>query len=465
MHTPLKLPGLLLSALLLATGCQLDRLTDPNNPTLESAADNPTKAKLDQVAAGTFASIRTDVDGIVWYYLTTGIIGREIYVLSPDPTYLVPLGVGEFNNNNYLSERYFNTYSSARRTARLLAQGAQNSQFITEPQRQGYLALANTAEAYAMLVLSDMLYENGLRVDVSDPLKPGKIQPYPVVLAEIRKRLDAGATQLSQAGATLPFALPPGYTEKGGAGLDFTTPAGFLKFNRALTARLAVRAATRPGGSYQDALTAVQASFADPAAPMTAGPRFDFGVSSPDIANPLFQAPGVNGSGGTVAHPSFLRDIRPGDTRASKVVKRAPGAASGLSSDAEPVLYATPGSSIPIIKNEELLLIAAEANLRLGNRAAAISAIDAVAQAYGLRYAPAASALDDDILNEILYQRRYSLYFEGQRWVDLRRLGKFDLLNEPGTSTPEKLSDGTQTTVIKQLPTPFSEIAWDRANP
>lgn len=462
--TTFRLSCALLAACLTTTGCHLDRLTDPNNPTLESATDNPIKAKLDQVAAGTFASMRTDADGIVWYYLITGIIGREIYVMSPDPTYIVPLGVGTFDNNNYLSERYFNTYSAARRTARLLAQGAQNSSYITPEQRQGYLALANTAEAYDMLVLSDMLYENGLRVDVSDPLHPGKIQPYPVVLAAIKQRLDDAATSLSQAGTTLPFALPPGYTTSG-ASLDFTTPAGFLKFNRALAARLAVRAAGLPGGSYQDALTAVQASFLNPAAPMTAGPRFDFGVTSPDVANPLYQAPGVNASGGITAHPSFLRDVRPGDTRASKVVKRPPVAALGQSSDSEPVLYTSNGSSIPIIKNEELLLIAAEANLRLGNRAAAISATNTVAQAYGLSYAPPASASTDDILNEILYQRRYSLYFEGQRWVDLRRLGKLNQLNVPGTNAPEKLMGGTQTTIVVQLPTPFSEIAWDQANP
>ena len=161
--------------MLAASGCQLDRLTDSNNPTIESAINNPTKAKLDQVAAGAFVSMRTDADGLVWYYLTTGIIRREIYVMSADPTYVVPLGVGDFNNNNYLSERYFNTYSSSRRATRLLAQGAQSSQFITDQQRNGYLALANTAEAYDMLVLSDMLYTNGLRVDVTDPLKPGKI--------------------------------------------------------------------------------------------------------------------------------------------------------------------------------------------------------------------------------------------------------------------------------------------------
>jgi len=453
---------------LLLSGCQLDRLTDPNNPTLESAITNPTKAKLDQLAAGTFASMRTDVDGIVWYYLTTGILGREIYVINTDNTYLRPLGVGDFNNNNFLSERYFATYSSGRRTARLLAQGAASSQLITEEQRQGYLALAGTAEAYDMLVLSDMQYENGLRVDVSDPLRPGKIQKYPVVLAEIKKRLDAAAISLTKSGLNLPFPLPPGFQSAATQGLDFTTSAGFLKFNRALAARLGVRTATLPGGTYADALAAVQASFVDPAAPMTAGPQFDFGLGAADVANPLYQVPNLPSSSGvTGAHPSFRRDLRPGDTRAAKVVDRSLAVGFGLSADSEPALYASPASPVPVIKNEELLLILAEAQLRLGNRPAAVSAINTVARAYGLRYAPAASATTDNILDEILYQRRYSLYFEGQRWVDLRRLGKFSQLNAPGTSLPEKLMDSgnTQTTVVTQLPLPFSEVAWDQANP
>ncbi len=467
MNTPTFSRLLLTGAVLagLASGCRLDRLTDPNNPSLESATDAPGKGKLDQVAAGTFASMRTDADGIVWYYQITGVIGREIYIMSSsDPRYVVPLGVGEFNNNNFLSTRYFNTYSAARRTARLLAQGAQNAPLITDAQRNGYLALANTAEAYDMLVLSDLLYQNGLRVEVDDPLKPGKIQPYPVVLAEIKKRLDAGADELAKAGPTLPFALPPGYGV-GEAGLDFTTPAGFLKFNRALAARLAVRAAALPGGSYQDALVAVRASFLDPAAPMTAGPRFDYGVVNPDVVNPLYQVPNSNGGSVIAAHPSFLRDIRPGDTRASKVARRTPISALGQFSDSEPVLYPSNGSPVPIIKNEELLLIAAEANLKLGNRAAAIASLNTVAQAYGLSYAPPAAATAGDILNEILYQRRYSLYYEGQRWVDLRRLSKLSQLNAPGTNAPEKLTDGTQTTIVQQLPTPYSEIAWDQANP
>lgn len=468
MKTP-QLPRLLFLTALLLGGCQLDRLTDPNSATLESAADNPSKAKLDQVATGTFASMRTDVDGLVWYYQITGVIGREIYVMSADPAYIIPLGAGILANNNFLSERYFNTYSAARRTARLLAQGAQSSSFITEAQRQGYLALANTAEAYDMLVLSDMLYLNGLRVDVADPLRPGKIQPYPVVLAEIKKRLDAAAEQLTKSGTALPFPLPPGYTGAGAGGLDFTTSAGILKFNRALAARLAVRAAGAGGGggtaAYQQALAAVQASFADPAAPLTAGPRFDFGVASPDVANPLYQVAGQSSGNIIAAHPSFLRDVRPGDTRAGKVARRAPIAALGQSSDAEPVLYASNGSPVPIIKNEELLLIAAEANAALGNRAAAIAAINTVASGYGLSYAPPATATTDDLLTEILYQRRYSLYYEGQRWVDLRRLGRLSQLNVPGTNAPEVLADGTPTTIVTQLPTPFSEIAWDQANP
>ena len=175
--------------------------------------------------------------------------------------------------------------------------------------------------------------------------------------------------------------------------------------------------------------------------------------------------PNSNGGSVIAAHPSFLRDIRPGDTRAAKVARRDTISALGQLSASEPVLYAANGSPVPIIKNEELLLIAAEAQMRLGNRPAAVAALNTVASAYGLSYAPPASASTDDVLNEILYQRRYSLYYEGQRWVDLRRLGKLNQLNAPGTSLPEKLTDGTQTTIVQQLPMPYSEVAWDQANP
>jgi starch-binding outer membrane protein, SusD/RagB family len=66
----------------------------------------------------------------------------------------------------------------------------------------------------------------------------------------------------------------------------------------------------------------------------------------------------------------------------------------------------------------------AEANLALGNRSAAITDINFIrTNSGGLAALPADFA--GDLVTEILYNRRYSLFFEyGHRWVDLRRYNR-----------------------------------------
>ncbi|WBA40231.1 RagB/SusD family nutrient uptake outer membrane protein [Hymenobacter canadensis] len=458
------------------SGCgyfDVEKLEDPNQPTLVSVLNNATKQQLDYLAAGTFSDMRTNVDGIVWYHQITGAIGREVYVLAGSDaryaTNLLGIGTAGFDNNNFLSGRYFTTYSSSRRTARILAASAQNTQSITAEQRNGYLGLAKTAEAYAMLVLSDMQYENGLRIDVTDEQRPGKIRPYDEVLTAIKTLLDGGAADLAAAGTELPFIAPNGFAT-GLAGGAYNTSAGFLKFNRALAARLAIRRASRTGGNYNEVLTALAGSFINDAGALTIGPRFNYGGTSPDVINPLFQARNFTGSVVTVAHPSFRRDIRATDTRISKIAART-GPLSpprqGFTSSDDVVLYPTNTSPIPVIKKEELVLLSAEAHLRTGAIATAVTEVNSVGTAYSAsRPTPLTAASPvADILDEILYQRRYSLFFEGQRWVDLRRLDQFSRLNAPGSTLPEVSSTGLQTTIVRQLPIPFAEIAWDNANP
>lgn len=455
------------------SGCsffEVEKLEDPNFPTLASVLTNATKQQLDFLANGTFSDMRTNVDGIVWYHQITGIIGREVYVLATsDQRYVTePLGLATFDNNAFLSGRYFATYSSARRTARTLANAAAASSAVTVEQKNGYIGLAKTAEAYAMLVLSDFQYDNGLRVDVANELKPGKIQPYPVVLAAIKTLLNDGDAALAQAGTALPFTAPSGYGA-GIAGASFGTVAGFRQFNRALAARLAVRSIAPVSGNvpaasaYADAraaLTAAGTFFSNDALPLTAGPRFNYSATAGDAVNPLFQAPNATNSVSQVAHPSFRADIRTGDTRINKVAARTtPLTRQGLTGKDDVVLYATQATPIPIIKREELILISAEANANTGALTTAIAEINKVGQAYGLpAYAPASPTVAG-VMNEILYQRRYSLFFEGQRWVDLRRLNRLTDI------VPEKTSTNLQTTVITKLPIPFSEISWDLANP
>ena len=68
------------------------------------------------------------------------------------------------------------------------------------------------------------------------------------------------------------------------------------------------------------------------------------------------------------------------------------------------------------------MLIYAEANVGSDN-GQAISAINKVRNANNLGDYSGGTT-DADLMNEILFQRRYSLFGEGHRWVDMRRWGR-----------------------------------------
>jgi hypothetical protein len=138
-----------------------------------------------------------------------------------------------------------------------------------------------------------------------------------------------------------------------------------------------------------------------------------------------------------VAVPEFLTDarLRPDgsrDLRASSkaVVGTVTLATQGISSNVRPTVYPTNVTPIPIIRNEELILLRAEAQLGLGNRAAAIADLNFVrTNAGGL--APLPADFSGDLVTELLYDRRYSLFFEyGHRWVDSRRYNRLGELRK-----------------------------------
>ena len=79
---------------------------------------------------------------------------------------------------------------------------------------------------------------------------------------------------------------------------------------------------------------------------------------------------------------------------------------------------------VPLIRNEELILLRAEANIGAGNIPAAADDINLIrVNSGGLE--PRTDLTAANILDELLKQKRYSLLFEGgHRWIDMRRYGK-----------------------------------------
>ena len=173
-----------------------------------------------------------------------------------------------------------------------------------------------------------------------------------------------------------------------------------------------------------------------------------FTTGSNDQLNPVFIPQNQTGEE-RVAHPSFVADIEAGDDRISKATLRTTPASvpgSGLSSDRDVWVYTSSTAPIAIIRNEELILIYAEANIQLDNLAEGVKAINIIRNGHGLpNYSGAATS--PALITEMLKQKRYSLFAEGYRWIDLRR---YNLL---GTLPVDRPGDD----VWQEFPLPVTE--------
>jgi hypothetical protein len=269
-------------------------------------------------------------------------------------------------------------------------------------------------------------------------------------LTQIKRILDEGNTELGNAGTgNFPLRLTSGFTANG-----FNTIASLRQMNRAIAARLAVYRQ-----DWQGALDAVNGSFYSLTGSLDAGPAHTYGAP-PDAFNPLFFVLNANVTTMMVVHPSVLRDTLAGDARVrAKFFRRT--APVSVTSDGTPLSglfqdrrFPLNTTEVKFFRNEELVLIAAEANAQLGNTQAAVAAINRVRTAANLSTYSGATTRDA-LINEILFQRRYSLWAEpwGHRWVDLRR---YDRLNAQNVDVT--LDRGT---IFRQMARPQAEINWD----
>jgi starch-binding outer membrane protein, SusD/RagB family len=90
-------------------------------------------------------------------------------------------------------------------------------------------------------------------------------------------------------------------------------------------------------------------------------------------------------------------------------------------------VYKTNEDRIPIIRNEELILLYAEIQTQLNQLGNAVPPINRIRNSAGLGPygGPVTQAA---LINEILKQRWYSLYGEGHRWIDMRRYDRLSQL-------------------------------------
>tara|TARA_B100001758_G_scaffold22887_1_gene15988 strand:- start:2882 stop:4117 length:1236 start_codon:yes stop_codon:yes gene_type:complete len=399
----MKFTKYILPLFLFAVACEDLDFPDPNSPSTASAT-------VQSLVTGAEAGMRASLSN---YLIGVSSVGREAYHFEPaDPRYTGELIHGPLDPGGFVVYSSWNSRYRVVKNSRLLMEKSDD---------KGVEGFAKTVEAYQLLLALNMQNNNGIKVAPYNGLDSDPVSKT-AAFTEVAKLLDEANTALDGAGSTFSFKLSSGFS-------GFDTPSTFKQFNRALRGRVAVYM-----GEWDVALTALGQSFMDPAASMDKGVYHVFGSGQGDNANGMYENPNASYVR-TMAHMSFKTDAEAGDPRyTSKVVERADTTTyDGLKSNLAVSVWSGAYDPIAVVRNEELVLLKAEANIGKGGDG--LTEINAVRSAHGL------SAASTGGIDQLLHEKRYSLFMEGHRWVDMRRYSKTGSLPNDRSDRGDKVFD------------------------
>lgn len=418
-------------AVLLAAACNNLEAPNVNNPDLNDLLADPSRPAVLNAATGLLIGARDNIAEFNGYVSLTGILGRESFNLDDaDPRFITQMLVGPLDGGapaiggNLWARRYRNIRNANIVLNAVDALPDQPPAGLTPQEKEATRGFARTIQALDFLLVINTRDDIGAPIDVDRSINepPAPIESKEAVFAHIVSLLEEGAGNLANGGDAFPFPLSTGFT-------GFDTPATFRQFNRALLARVEVYRM-----NFAPALSALNESFLDPAGPLDRGVFNEFLGGPGDMTNGLVD-PDLFG------HPSLETDAerQPGGELDARLLRKVTEAASttvqNITADLKfTPLYPSPFSPVAIIRNEELILLRAEANIGLGNVQAAADDINLVRERSG-GLAPREDLDAGNILDALLFEKRYSLLFEGgHRWIDMRRYGKLDELplDRPG---------------------------------
>lgn len=433
-----KYAFLILAAFMLGhSSCNIDEIDDPNGASLDGILNEASKSDLQSLVTGMEFLMGNDIG---FYYDVTAIIGREQYFFTgSDPRYtgeLLGKGLSSLDNAGFYGTRpYTARYRTVKNGNILMASVDNNGSALnlTAADISGYRGFAKTIQAYELHLALNLQYQNGIRLDVTDPDNPGPFVSYDEALTAISRLLAEAVTDLESAGDEFPFVLSPGFS-------SFNTPASLIEFNYAISARIALYQ-----GDKAKALDALTKSFFDLNGDFARGPARYYSTAGGEANNPVFRQP--NQADALVAHPDFITALDPMDDRNAKIAERdEPISLDDLTSTHDVVVPGSLSDPIPYITNEELILIYAEANIGINSNIEAIMALDRIRTGNNIGAYMGADD-DDSVTDEMLAQRRLSLFGQGHRWVDMRRY------NRLGDLPKDRADDD----VWEQMPRPVSE--------
>src|ERR1043165_957649 len=433
--------GLAAAATLSGCASKLD-ITNPNTPSQGTAALNPRDASI-RLIVGVLATYRGARAGSINSF---GSYGRDTYNMTPQDGRSITGPYRDWAQNNAFTAgsewagRYGN-YRNIYEVSKLIANTPDGP--ITPEEKKGAFGVLKTFLALEMLHIIEARGAIGAVVDMTDD--PTAVLPFvseDSVYKWITAKLDEANTDLAGAGSTFYFPMHSGFSD---FGVPANTVAGFVQFNRALKARVEAKRGSLGCGApcYTTALTALGGSFLAElsAANRDNGVYVIFSTATGDALNGtsfsqntnLYVHPLIDSLPGAAQDDRYRRKV---DTREASGSDddgctgsyQSPRSLVGANATNRPCTYVANVAPIPIIRNEELILIRAEAKWFTGDPAGAILDLAAVRTYSGATRGGTASVLfaapanDADFVSELLLQRTLSLFQEGHRYVDYRRV-------------------------------------------
>jgi hypothetical protein len=410
--------------------CNID-VPDLNNPGLGDLKNAP-NATLDNTAAtGMLIQIRLDIAGEAGLIDLEGILGREAYNFdAADGRYVTELIEGTLIKSDAYGGAFWANQYRTIELGNIILAGIDNvKDFSTDAteaanDKAAMKGFVETIQALAFLEVVTTHDGTGAPIDIgTDPNKLAAFVGQDQVYAKIVALLDDANTLLAPLAALTPDPWPFTFPLSDGfAGFDDT--AGFLKFNRALRARVA--AYTSDYATAKTLLTGTDTFIDDAGTPdMTTGVYHSFSLTANDATNglvnkniwvhPDLRAHAETQIGGTALDKRFTDKV---------IHKDAGGSGGGLTSNDQFTIYG-PTSPVSIIRNEDLILLKAEALAETGDIAGGVAELNIVRKNSGnlADLTPAPTTLPD-FITALLHERAYSMLMEGHRWIDLRRFGR-----------------------------------------
>jgi starch-binding outer membrane protein, SusD/RagB family len=424
-----------------ASACNEVTVPSLNNPIIESLTENPNIGTVNTATVGLLITLR---DRVPTEASAMGILGKESYNLDQaEPRNVIsylqgPIEPGGFVQDLGWTGGYRNIVQGVtilEAVDKIAETPTPSTVSYSLQQKEGIRGFVKTVMAMELLTQVRVRDAVGIVVDVSaDRSAPlGAIVSKADALTRIVALLDEAKTHLQNGGTAFAFPIHTGFA-------GFATPATFLQVNRAIKARAEVYRQ-----QWASVLTALNESFIDAttatAANLARGAYHVYSTTSGDLINPLFDQTPTR----FYVHPSILNGAQlrangQPDLRLTQKTAVGTGRTTVTVQGTHKFMnYPTNTSSVPIIKNEELILLRAEARYQSGDIAGALADINFIRVNSG-GLAPLVGFADATaFVDELLYNRTYSLLFEGgHRWVDYRRYGRLAQLPKINTQISEK---------------------------